>query len=147
LYDKLLIGKGYEKIETKDYLESLIDSIFKIFNNCRHDISVTKNIVDFSLGVKKAIPIGIILNELLTNVCKYAFDECGNGSVLIELTKIDSLVTLIVADNGVGFGARKLANITPGFGINIVKMLVEQLDGTFTMEDNNGIKSIIEFKI
>ena len=130
----------------KEYLESLIESLVEIYKD-RDGVTVDKDIVDFAFSAKKAVPVGIILNELLTNVFKYAFEGRAEGHVRIELEKNEEQVTLTVQDDGVGFDARVAANKSTGLGLTLAKMLAEQLDGTFTTESNNGTKSIVTFEV
>lgn len=65
----------------------------------------------------------------------------------ISIKKNDNKVTLIIQDNGIGIDERVLENNSPGFGLTIVKMLVEQLNGSYSMVDDNGTKSVIQFAI
>lgn len=146
LYEKLLVAKDHEEVSIKDYLESLIESLVEVYND-NAGVTVEKNIVDFSLSSKKVVPVGIILNELLTNVFKYAFGDRAEGHVLIELGKNEEQVTLTVQDNGVGFDSRVAVNKSTGFGLTLTQMLAEQLDGTFTMESDNGTKSVVTFEV
>ena len=146
LYQKLLIGKNYHEISFKNYIESLIESIVEIFPESSK-ITIEKKIDDFIISGKKASSVGIILNELLTNIFKYAFINKDNCKILIEIKKIDNLVIFTIIDNGVGIDDRIKSNKSEGFGLTIVRMLSEQLDGTFKMENDNGTKSSIEFKL
>ena len=146
LYEKLVVGESYEEVPMRAYLESLIDSLVKVFNeHC--GVTVERRIVDFALEPKKAVPVGIIINELLTNVFKYAFAGREEGHVSIDLEKTEKKVTLTITDDGVGSYKGVDANNTPGFGLSLVKMLAEQLGGTFTNENNNGTRSVLEFEI
>jgi len=146
LYEKLLIGTGYEEVSIKDYLESLIDSLLEVYND-RHGITVKKQIVDFSFASKRAVPVGIILNELLTNVFKYAFGSRAEGRVMISLEKTATGAVLTVQDDGIGFDERVAANKSTGFGLMLTRMLVEQLQGTFTIGNDNGTKSVVTFDV
>jgi len=146
LYEKLLIGKGYQDVSMQDYLESLIESHVEVYND-RPGVAIETRITDFALSSRKAVPVGIILNELLTNVFKYAFGGRADGHVRVELTKMDRRVSLTVQDNGVGFDERVAANTSTGFGLTLTKMLAEQLEGTFTIENDHGTKSVVSFSV
>ena len=111
------------------------------------NIIIKKQIADFNLKTKSVIPIGIIINELLTNVYKYAFKGRDGGLISIILDKTENHVTLTVQDNGNGIDERVDLNKSPGFGLTIVKMLSEQLGGTFTIENHKGTRSILKFDI
>ena len=109
-------------------------------------IKIDKKVIS-TVGKEKAIITGIIRNKLLTNVFKYAFKDNAEGTILISIKKNGKMVTAIIKDNGIGIDERTLKNKSPGFGLTIVKMLVEQLDGTYTMENDNGTISVINFEI
>ncbi|TVR91516.1 MAG: hypothetical protein EA428_05565 [Spirochaetaceae bacterium] len=146
LYEKLLVRNENQEVSMKDYLESLIYAVAEVFND-RPGISVETSIVGFPISSKKAIPVGIIVNELLTNVFKYAFTGRDRGHISVELTKTETLVTLTISDDGVGIEEGVAGSTSSGFGLAIVKMLAEQLEGAFTMENDNGTKSVLEFDI
>jgi PAS domain S-box-containing protein len=111
------------------------------------NINIEKKIGDFSLSSKKVIPIGIIINELMTNIFKYAFNGRKDNHVLIELDKTDTHIILVIKDNGVGIDERVNLNQSPGFGLTIVNMLAEQLNGTYTIENDNGTRSIVKLEL
>ncbi len=145
LYEKLLVGSRDQEVPMQEYLESIIDSHAAVYNDNAH-VSVQKSIVDFPLSSRKAILIGIIVNELLTNVFKYAFDNREKGRVLITLEKTDNRVALTVKDNGIGFNARVTDDNATGFGLTLTQMLAEQLGGTFSIESENGTRSVVNFE-
>ncbi|NBB91048.1 MAG: PAS domain S-box protein [Spirochaetes bacterium] len=144
LYEKLLVAKEHESVSARDYAESLIDSLVAVFPE-RKNVTLEKRIADFTLPSRTATLLGIIINELLTNVFKYAFENGDEGRVVAELSKTDDLVTLTIHDNGVGIDTRGAANKTSGFGLTIVRMLAEQLDGTYAAGYDNGTKSVLSF--
>ncbi len=146
LYDKLLLSDDYYDISIKSYIENLIDSLLAVFV-LKNNIVIHKQISEFNIISKKAISIGIIINELLTNVFKYAFKDRDNGAIFVSLNKTENMATLIIHDNGIGINERILENKSPGFGLTIVKMLVEQLKGTCSIANENGTKSVIQFEI
>ncbi len=146
LYDKLLMGKSFEEASIKEYADSIIDSIVEIFGE-KKDIITEKEISDFIISTKILFPIGIIINELFTNIYKYAFKDRNSGTIFISIKKTKNLVTLIIHDNGIGIDERKKLNKSPGFGLTIVKMLVEQLQGTYSIQNDNGTKFQLLFNI
>ena len=146
LYEKLLVGEGYQDIAMKEYADGLIDSLVAVYGD-RSNVTVEKRIEDFRISSKKAVPVGIILSELLTNVFKYAFGEGEEGRVVVDLSRIDARVTLVVQDNGVGLDAGFDSAESSGFGLNIVRMLAEQVDGTLAIEGENGTKAVLTFEI
>jgi len=146
LYDKLLLSENLHEVSMKDYAVDLLDSLAMVFYP-ESNMTIEKHIADFEIDARKAFTIGIILNELLTNVFKYAFRDRENGLVSVSIEKKENEVSLIIQDNGVGFDERALANESPGFGLTIVKMLVDQLGGTYSLSNDNGARSVVRFAI
>ena len=146
LYDRLLVSEDLREISVKNYVDSLIDSLVKVFFDMKN-ISIKRTISDFNIATKKAVIIGIIINELLTNVFKYAFKNRDQGSVLVSLEKIDKQVVIIIQDNGIGIEERAGGELSTGFGLTIVKMLVEQLNGTKSVVNECGTKTVIQFEL
>jgi len=146
LYDKLLIGKDFQEVSSKNYIESLIDAIVVVFTESEK-ITFEKRITDFSLNSKIIVPLGIIINELLTNIFKYAFTEMVHCQISINLDKTENHVTLTIQDNGKGIDERVDFTKSPGFGLTIVKILTEQLKGVYSIENDNGTRSVLKFEI
>ncbi|MCP5499411.1 MAG: PAS domain S-box protein [Leptospiraceae bacterium] len=146
LYDKLLFSKSYQEISIKEYTESLVDAIVAVFPEIKY-VSVKKQIADFNLNAKTIIQVGIIINELLTNIYKYAFKGRDGGQISIMLDRTENHVVLTIQDNGNGMEEKNDLNKSPGLGLTIVRMLSEQLGGTFTSENHKGTRSVLEFDI
>lgn len=146
LYDKLLLSKDYREVSGKGYLEDLIRAISAVFPESQN-ITVEKQIADFKINTKIIISVGIIVNELFTNIYKYAFVGRDNGFINIMLTKTDNQITLVIKDNGNGIDERVALNKSSNFGLTIINILAEQLDGTFSIESDQGTISTLKFKL
>ena len=144
LYDMLLISDGYESISVRKYTESLLDSLAELFQN-GIQVTITREIADFSLEPKDMFHLGIIINELLTNVMKYGFSGRNSGLVHVSIKKSGRHITLTVQDNGVGFPEGFEAKKKMGYGLMLVQMLSKQLGGSLKMENRNGAKSVLTF--
>jgi two-component sensor histidine kinase/HAMP domain-containing protein len=146
LYEKMLITDDYQTTPVKQYLNNIIDDIVKLFAKDQNLI-FKKKISQFQLNPKKLLPIGIILNELLTNIIKYAFKDRTSGMIKIMLNKNNDDITFIIQDNGNGLPEGFNMDTQTGFGLKLIQMLTEQLGGSFTIENNKGTKSTLEFSI
>jgi two-component sensor histidine kinase len=144
LYNKLYRTESYKDVSIKDYLELLIDEIFQLFPNMQN-IKIEKQIENFVIGTKTIFPLGIIVNELITNAMKYAFLNRDSGLLKISAVKENNHVTFIFEDNGVGMP--EIDETHKGFGLTLIGLLVEQIGGSYKIERNNGTKFIIEFDI
>jgi two-component system CheB/CheR fusion protein len=146
LYDKLLSSEDYQDVSVRSYIESLIESIVTLFpENIR--LTVDKEIMDFNLVSKKLFPLGIILNEIFTNIMKYAFINRDNGTIRVILGKVDNHVALSVQDNGNGIPENFDSNNCSGFGLMLIRLLSKQLGGNYTMENHEGTRSTLEFDV
>ncbi len=157
LYDKLYRSPDVQNISAKDYLPSLVDEIISNFPNSK-SVIVEKNIDDFILNAKKLQPLGIIINELLSNIMKYAFTDRDGGLITVGafLTESDSAwpafnpasrIKIIIQDNGSGLPESVDFENSTGFGLQLVSMLTKELNGTIRIERGNGTKIILEFEI
>ena len=146
LYKKLLITDDYQDISTKEYLDNLIDEIIDLFSGSV-ELTVQKQIVDYQLEIKQLSPIGIIVNELLTNIMKYAFTGRDSGIIEVTLKEDQGNIALTIQDNGNGLPEGFEISESKGFGLLLVKVLTEQLRGNIVIENNNGTKTTLEFSI
>ena len=144
LYEKLLPSEDYHDISVKSYTESLTTTIMALFPDISR-ITVNRRIDEFLLDSKRLFPLGIIINELLTNIMKYAFIGRDTGEVELSLKKIGNHVTLSIQDNGNGLPDAFDIEKSKGFGLMLVNMLSQQLNGKFSIETQAGTRCMIEF--
>ncbi len=142
VHQKLYQGKDLGAIEMKDYFINLSDSILDSFGAHKR-VQVECAMDALNVDVDTAVPLGLIVNELLTNTIKYAFPDGRSGKVQIKLTQTaNGNLHMQVSDNGVG----KSGTISgTGFGGQLISLLTQQLDGTMTEENNNGTHIFFEF--
>ncbi|MDP3471640.1 MAG: sensor histidine kinase, partial [Algoriphagus sp.] len=98
------------------------------------------------LDVDLAIPIGLIVNELISNSLKYAFPENRFGEIGVRLVEKDSHLFLMVTDNGVGMTSDPPI-LGTGFGTELIRLLTVQLDGKMTLQAQKGTAIIFEFHL
>jgi len=132
---------GY--IDMKEYVLSLSESILSGFST-EGRIHLELIIEKFDLDIDTAIPIGLIINELLTNSLKYAFPKGEKGTITIKLEKQnDGTLNLEISDNGIG----KSDSIQgTGFGGQLISLLTNQLNGSLKEILQNGTTIIFDFK-
>ncbi|OHD22386.1 MAG: hypothetical protein A2Y38_22190 [Spirochaetes bacterium GWB1_59_5] len=146
LYDKLYRSVDYIDIPVKSYLFSLVDEIIGNFPNS-DTITVEKHFDDFFINARTMQSIGIIINELLTNIMKYAFIDRSEGLISVSASLIGAKAIITVKDNGTGVPDDISFEKTSGFGLMLVRTLTEQIGGTIRMERNQGTTVILELKI
>jgi two-component system, sensor histidine kinase PdtaS len=144
VHQKLYQGKHLGTVEMKDYLVNLSESILDSFG-AEGRVTIECAMDQLDVDIDTAIPLGLIVNELLTNTLKYAFPDGQKGKVRIQLEKSPTgMLYLRVADNGVGKGG--LSNGT-GFGSQLLSLLTQQLNGSMREEINNGTSFFFDFNL
>lgn len=136
LHELLYKSKSYTSINLKEYLEEVIDNLSESFSASHEGIDIKAKIDDVVLGVSTAIPVALILNELVTNAYKHAFKNIDKGVIEINLSEEEKEIKLIVKDSGSGFDRATLA--THSVGLHILDDLVNQIDATLNYKTDNG---------
>jgi PAS domain S-box-containing protein len=144
LYDKLYRSVGFEVLPVRDYIPSLVDEILANFSGAI-DVKVEKDIGDFELDTNKLLPLGIIINELLTNVMKYAFAGRAKGLVRISASLSGVTVGIAIEDDGKGIPSDIDFRNSTGFGLMLVEMLTKQLKGSIGIERGKGTRVVLTF--
>jgi two-component sensor histidine kinase len=143
VHQKLYQGKNLGAIEMKDYFINLSDSILDSFGATKR-VQVECAMNALNVDIDTAVPLGLIVNELLTNTIKYAFPDGRNGKVQIKLEQqSNGILQMQISDNGVGKGSTIKGT---GFGGQLISLLTQQLGGTMKEENNNGTHIFFEFK-
>jgi PAS domain S-box-containing protein len=145
LYDKLYRNSDFKEISVKYYYPPLITEIINNFPNSPA-VKLYTEIDDFVLHVDKLSSLSIIINELLTNIMKYAFIGRGSGQIDVKAFINEKFVTFIIKDNGAGIPESVDLKNYPGFGLQLVNMLTKQIGGTIDFENDSGTRVVIKFK-
>lgn len=122
-------------IDFKPYMKKLTEHILRTESH-NEKIKVEVDIIPMALSIEKLIQFGLMVNELMTNSIKYAFDDEG-GTISIHCTKEGDTYTFIYADNGKGYDPTKIKN---GFGSSLVEMVIEQLNGVLRFNTVEGVE-------
>ncbi len=145
IYDKLLVSHDYKNTSVKTYLEDLLAAVMQIFPE-QKKIKIKTSIEEFDLNVKLLFPLGSIANELVTNAMKHSFSDKKAGSITLSLSKTASEISLSVTNDGTRLPDDFDLEKNCGFGLMLVKLLSQQLEGTFSIENQkNGIISSVRF--
>nr|WP_321237140.1 histidine kinase dimerization/phosphoacceptor domain -containing protein [uncultured Psychroserpens sp.] len=146
IHQKLYQGEHLGSIDMKDYFVNLSDGILDTFN-AENKVKVECAMEQLDLDVDTAVPIGLIVNELLTNALKYAFPNDSKGKIKISLRQSNpNILSLKVIDNGIGKTTESQSKGT-GFGSQLIKLLTQQLNGIMEEKYDNGTSVMFEFKI
>ncbi|MDW3645429.1 MAG: sensor histidine kinase [Bacteroidia bacterium] len=145
IHQKLYQGENLAAIEIKEYLQVLSETIIDTFNIDTQQIEIDYQVEEVEMDVDTAIPLGLIANELLTNSLKYAFPDNRSGKIQISLEKQEGkVINFKVSDNGVGLDPQENRS---GFGSQLVKLLVRQMQAKMDISSEAGISTEIQFKV
>ncbi|HUI70819.1 MAG TPA: histidine kinase dimerization/phosphoacceptor domain -containing protein [Spirochaetia bacterium] len=150
IHEDLYRSEDFRGIDFVKYLKRLVDRLISAFH--RADVSaVVPTGENIGLGIDKAIPCGLIVNELCTNALKHAFPgrpASRQWELRVDLERHEEeRMSLVVADNGVGLPADFEPSRTDTLGMQIVQRLVKQLRGNLRLERDGGTKWVVEFPI
>jgi len=146
VHEKLYQAKDLSKIEFSQYIKELSQQVSRSneFQGAR--ISVKVKADNIKLGIDAAIPCGLIINELLTNAFKYAFPINRTGKIHIHMKLGENkFYELIISDNGVGLPGHIDVQNPSTFGLNLVYLLTQQLEGKVETQREKGTRFIIKF--
>ena len=146
LYDRLYRSENFSVLSAKDYIHSLANEIMKSYD-FDTEIVVELNIEDYMLEYKILFPLGIILNEILTNAIKYAFTGIDAKKITIQLKVFNDYIILIIKDNGVGMPETIHPQVSTGFGLQLVNMMIQQINGSMKIIREKGTEYHFQFNI
>lgn len=143
---KLLYKRKYTGgIQMSDFVSTIILNVDRTFRDGgrepKIELELDENIL---LDADQAVPVGLIINELLTNTFKYSRTNTGQLIIHARLTGRNNACTLCITDNGMPWSISKARLEKKGLGILLIDMLVEQLNGTFELlrQDDKNIYCI-----
>ncbi len=145
VHDKLYRSESFNEVNFKEYLDDISLQLHRLYHSGRR-IDMQIRAADYMVSIDVAIPCGIIVNELITNVLKYAFPDNRNGKIAIDFRSLaNNRYQLKVQDNGIGLPAELDIENTESLGLKLVKMLTEQLEGELQVQSQKGTLFKITF--
>lgn len=147
IHEKLYQSKDIILIDFSEYVNGLISHLARSYGSHLISVDIKLNIKNVSLNIDKAIPCGLIINELVSNCMKYAFPQKKKGEIRVEMNSDNSHVDLVVYDNGVGFPENLNFNKTETLGLQLVNALTAQLGGKIVLDRTGGTRFAITFGV
>ncbi len=147
IYNKLYLSPDLARIDMSVYIAELGHSIFETYHINQKHIRLVTRLDKINLPSKYAVPLGLILNELISNSLKYAFSSDREGIIQVELLTREQTIEFNVTDNGVGFSSDLDPMNSPSMGLRLVNMMAEQIHGKLNMSSVSGISVSIVFSI
>ncbi|MDW7680605.1 MAG: PAS domain S-box protein [bacterium] len=150
VHEKLYQSADLAEIDFSDYVKTLATNLYQSYISDHEKVDIKFDLENVTLGIDQAIPCGLIVNELVTNALKYAFQPSfPNGSELFIALKQSkkNTIVLVVKDNGVGISPDLNIKESKTLGLNLVNMLSEnQLEGKLELERSKGVSFKLSFQ-
>jgi PAS domain S-box-containing protein len=138
VHEKLYRSEDISHISLNDYIRFLGTGLFQFYDAKLRGIQFRLEIQDVNVDIDAAIPLGLILNELISNSLKYAFPDGRQGEIAIRVTKEEHTLTVLCRDNGIGIPGDLDWRDTQSLGLRLVNTLVDQLNGTVELDRSSG---------
>ncbi|MFA4859782.1 PAS domain S-box protein [Methanoregula sp.] len=147
VHEKLYQSKNLAEIDYLDYLKKIADYLIQSYGILPGTIEIRIHAENIFIPINKAIPLSLIINEMMSNSIKYAFPHNRKGTIEVDLTKEDDRFMLVVRDDGVGLPEHVMLDQTDSLGLQLINSLVGQIQGTISLNRTAGTEYRIDFTI
>jgi len=144
IHENLFLENNTSQINIKTYIDHLLEELFKSYNVESNKIRLEKKVMSGIINVDKIIPIGLILNELVSNALKHAFKGKEKGILRVEFLKSKNEFQLAVIDNGIGISTNNSSG-EQGFGTRIIKAFAKKLNANVSRTSGAGTSVVVSF--
>ncbi len=141
IHQHLYRGESISSVTLPEYIRNLCDTVFRTHNKTPSDVQLDLDIDAIEMDVSRVVPLGLILNELITNACKYAFPEGRKGILKVTIKNFRDTIKVSVIDNGVGNSSVTNAE---GFGSKLIRIFTKKLEANSSYDFNNGTSFIMD---
>jgi len=141
---ELLLGSEYmSEVIVGKYIESLAEQL-KYNYDIHHKVKISYSLDELTISIEILDRLGLVLNEIITNAIKYAFEGREVGNIHIELKETEKHVVIKISDDGIGMPENIDINDPETLGLSIVDMITQQLQGTLSLDRKNGTSFTLE---
>jgi PAS domain S-box-containing protein len=143
VHEKLYTSSDLARIDLEPYVKYMTSQLFNLFTVRPGAISLILDVKNIFVDINTAIPLGLVINELVSNTLKHAFPNGRKGQITISIHNDQTSLTLIYQDNGIGFSDSFDWRTTENLGFRLIRGLIDQLTGTIEQETCEGTRFII----
>ena len=148
IHEKIYRSEQLDSINFEDHIKSLITRLYETLRRpgliIDFNLNIEKNVI---LNINQAVPVTLILNELITNALEHAFVDKKEGKIIINFYRDNGNYIMIVEDNGIGFPKNIDLNNTKTLGLKLVTSLARQLQDDMEVTNGKGTKFKIIFPV
>ncbi|MGA9099397.1 MAG: histidine kinase dimerization/phosphoacceptor domain -containing protein [Methanotrichaceae archaeon] len=146
VHDKLCNSQDLAKVNLDEYVKSLVDSLYQLYNVSRDRIDMTLDVDKIVIGVDTAVACGFVINEIVSNSLKHAFPGDRKGEINLEFhSEGENGFRMIIKDNGIGF-KKDLAKFN-ALGLQLVSAVMKHIDGSIKLDSAGGTRLEIAFRV
>jgi two-component sensor histidine kinase len=147
IHQKLYQSDSLARVNMQEYIYDIADYLIESFDRQR-TVSSRIDIADIHLEVALATPLGLIINEAVTNSLKYAFPKNRSGIISLSLIRIDNQTyRLVMCDDGIGLPADFDINRSKTLGLTMIRGLSKQINGQLNIAPDNGVRISLQFSM
>jgi hypothetical protein len=147
VHERLYKSSDLAQIDFAGYVRDVTNHLLRSYQTGRHAVRLKVEVEPVSLNIDTAIPCALIINELVSNSLKYAFPNGRDGEIRIRMNHTDSDdLNLIISDNGVGFPENIFWEQQDSLGLQLVRNLTDQLNGSIQCHLKKGAEFDIRFR-
>jgi two-component sensor histidine kinase len=147
IHEKIYENRMLVNIRMKDYIRELVHKLiesYRIGDNVRLNMNIGDDVV---MNMNQIVPVGLILNEIISNSLKYAFPDQRKGRIIVEMTRdSQGYYVLTAGDDGVGLPAGFSVEKNRSLGMELIELLTDQLGGELKLDGTEGVRYTLRFK-
>lgn len=144
IHEQLYQTENLSRIHLQQYVGELVEFIRQAYEMQDKQIEVQIDVDSVELNINKAIPFGLLLNEILSNSYDHAFKNRDSGTIFIQISQDEDVVNAKLSDDGVGIN-EDLASDSDGLGMKLIRSLAKQLDAEYQIDSQDGMRYAIRF--
>jgi PAS domain S-box-containing protein len=146
IHEKLYNSQNLSRISCESYIQDLVDTIRETISTDK-DITVHTQIEDVELNINKAVPFALLVNEVVTNSFKHAFEDKNEGEIGIRMEEEDEELQVQISDNGIGLPEEFKPGNHDTLGMTLINNFLQQLEAEWEVGTDNGTYFDLEFSI
>lgn len=145
IHEQLYGSNDFESIAFNEFIETMINELSISFIEKTKTIKFNLQLESISLDINRAIPCGLLINEIVTNAIKHAFKEVEEGEIQISLTKENNRIKLMLSDNGKSSSEDFSRKNNTSLGMELIYSLSDQLKANLDIDTKDGFKYVLSF--
>lgn len=146
IHEKLYQSDNLAYVDMIEYVNCLMHNLLQSYLINTERITIVQDIDNFRFNIDMSIPLGLLINEIVSNSFKHAFPDGRNGEIFISIKKLqNNNYEMIIKDNGIGITDNKEILNSKTLGINLIMALVDQINGSIEIKNDTGFEYSIKF--